>query len=137
MSSRHQRRADLSRYRGLARRGLITWLVDINDPLRDAPLLQRTRDWWFASLPSWTPRRGCLICESKFLSRLDVGAIMYSVPAGNGIGADSVGVVGLCVTCWGTADKPGVSLAEIEEAGTKVLRSVIANGVFGPLGGSP
>lgn len=136
MSSRHQRRVDLKRYRGLARRGgLLTWLVDISDGLDDALLLQRARDWWLAALPA-TPTRECLTCEAPFWSRDDVGALMYSTPIGNGIGAGSASIVGVCRSCWGTADRPGVSLSAIEDAGTKLLRSVVANGFFEPWGAS-
>ena len=90
MNNRHQRRVELNRYRGLARGGLVTWLADVRDPLRDAPLLQRTRDWWLNALPA-VPMRKCLDCKAGFWCRDDVGALLYSSPALNGIGAGSAG----------------------------------------------
>ena len=128
MSNRHSRRADLKFYRGLARGGLITWLVDINDPLHGAPLLRRARNWWLA-LPA-SPTRTCLVCKVEFLSRDDVGALLLTTPSLN---ASSAGAIGMCRTCWGTADQPAVSIEAIEAAGTKVLRTVIADGAFEPL----
>jgi hypothetical protein len=124
----------LSRYRGLSRHGLITWLLDIGDPLHNAPLLRRTRDWWLNVLPA-TPTRKCLTCKAPFWSRDDVGALLFSTPATSGIGAGSASIVGVCRECWGSTDRPGVSIAAIEDAGTKLLRHVVENGAFEPLQG--
>jgi hypothetical protein len=66
MSNRSTRRAELACYRqeSARGRGLLTYLVDARDPLRDAPLLQRAADWWCAQLPVMTPPRGCLLCHA-------------------------------------------------------------------------
>jgi len=125
VNNRHSRRAELVRFRRESGGGLLTWLVDANDPSlhKAPPLLVRAAYEWCEDLPA-APRH-CICCLSPMWDRREVGGLLLSKPH-NAIGRAAINAV--CNRCW--ADQP---LDEIEYAATEVLRAVVPNGNFEPL----
>jgi|SRR5215510_6478873 len=125
MNNRHNRRAELARFRRETSGGLVTWLVDRNDPsLHKAPtlLVQAAFRWCEELLAS--PRH-CICCLSLICDQREVGGLLLSKPH-NAIGR--VAINGVCKPCWAAQ-----SLDQIEHAATEVLRAVVRTGNFEPL----
>jgi hypothetical protein len=124
MNNRQTRRADVARFRRDTRGGLLTWLVDANDPsLHEAPpQVVRASYYWCTNLP--TEPRHCICCLSLIWDQREVGALLLSASPN----AASVSINAVCNRCW--ADQP---LDEIEHAATEVLRGAVPNGHFEPL----
>ncbi len=122
MSTRHERR----RYRHEASGALLTYLVDIDQPLNDHPLLQRAARYWCDGL-STPPHRECVTCGVLMPVKKYVGALLLTTPA---ITKPTTGsVVGVCRECWLVRD---LSLETIEHRATEVLQPVVPNGRFEP-----
>ena len=121
MNNRHKRRAEYARFRRQTRGGLLTWLVDANDPsLHEAPpKMVRAAHQWCENLP--TEPRHCICCLSLIWDQRVVGALLLSAPPN----AVSVSINAVCNRCW--ADQP---LDGIEHAATEVLRGAVPNGNF-------
>ena len=122
MSTRHERR----RFRHKASGALLTYLVDIDDPLDAYPLLQRAARYWCDGL-STPPHRECVTCGVWMSSKRYVGALLLTTPAITNPTVASV--VGVCRDCWVVHD---LSLAAIERRATTVLQAVVPNGRFEP-----
>jgi hypothetical protein len=127
MMGRHERRADLARYRhDASRRDLLTFLVEPDDGLlATAPFLQRAARHWLDALS--TRSRSCIVCSSWLWSEQSVGALLISTPAT--IRPTSAGTAAVCRECW-NADLPAEAL---EHACETVLQSVIPGGRLEPL----
>ena len=123
MSNRHERR----RYRREASNALLTYLVDVDDALHDAPLLQRAVRYWCDGL-STLPYRECMTCGVGMSGKKHVGALLLTTPAINK--PVSASVVGVCRECWLI---PDLSLEAIEREAEHVLQEVIPGGRFEPL----
>ena len=122
MSNRHERR----RYRREASDALLTYLVDVDDPLQDAPLLQRAARYWCDGL-STPPHRECITCGAWMSGKKHVGALLLTTPAI--IKPTTASVIGVCRECWLVRD---LSLEAIERKATEVLQAVVPNGRFEP-----
>jgi len=127
MSNRHERR----RYRREASGELLTYLVDIDDPLDSHRLLQRAARYWCDGL-STPPHRECVSCGTLMPVRKYVGALLLTTPATNR--PTHASVFGVCRACWIIQD---LSLEAIELRTTEVLQAVVPNGMFGPLNKRP
>jgi hypothetical protein len=125
MNNRRNRRAELARFRCETGAGLVTWLVDANDPSlhKAPPLLVRAAFQWCEVLPA-APRH-CICCLSLIFDQHEVGGLLLSKPH-NAIGSAAINAV--CNRCWA-----GQPLDEIEHAATEVLRAVVPKGNFEPL----
>ena len=121
MSNRHQRR----RYRREASNALLTYLVDVDDPLDEHPLLQRAARYWCDGLPTMVPMRHCIVCDACLWKKQHVGALLLSTPSS--VNPTSATIVGICRRCWD--DLP---LDAIEREAEHVLQEVIPNGRFEP-----
>ncbi|MET3995964.1 hypothetical protein ABID65_007636 [Bradyrhizobium sp. S3.9.2] len=122
MSNRHDRR----RYRREASGALLTYLVDIDDPLDAHPLLQRAARRWCDGL-SAPPHRECVTCGVQMSGKRCVGALLLTTPASTKPTVASV--FGVCRECWLIRD---LSLEVIERKATEVLQAVVPNGRFEP-----
>ena len=127
MSNRHERR----RYRHKSSGALLTYLVNIDDPLDAHPLLQRAARYWCDGL-SAPPHRECVTCGALMPVRKYVGALLLTTPAINKPATASV--FGVCRECWIMQD---LSLEAIERRATEALQAVIPSGRFEPLNTRP
>jgi hypothetical protein len=127
MMGRHERRADLARYRrDASRRDLLTFLVEPDDGLlATAPFLQRAARHWLDAL-STTRSRSCIVCSSWLWSAESVGALLISTPAVSK--PTSAGTAAVCRGCWD--DLP---LKALERAVEQTLQSVIPGGRLEPM----
>ena len=123
MGTRHERR----RYRHEASGALLTYLVDIDDPLDAHPLLKRAAYYWCNGL-STPPHRECVTCGVRMPGKKHVGALLLTTPAI--IKPTTASVVGVCRECWLIRD---LSLEAIERKATEVLQPVVPDGRFEPL----
>jgi len=122
MSNRHQRRANLASFRRDAAHGLLTYLIEANDPLDRTPVLRDAINFWRANAPTRKPI--CIGCKGQFTgeARVEVAAFLLATsPASSG----SASVSGICVTCWS-----GLSDDELERAALRVLRAFLPNAKF-------
>ena len=122
MSTRHERR----RFRHEASGALLTYLVDVDDPLDAHPLLQRAARYWCDGL-STPPHRECVTCGGWMSGKKYVGAFLLTTPAI--IKPATASVIGVCRECWLVRD---LSLEAIERKATEVLQAVVPNGRFEP-----
>ncbi|MGY8633831.1 hypothetical protein RAD15_15245 [Bradyrhizobium sp. 14AA] len=124
---RHERRADLARFRrDASRRDLLTFLVEPDDArLSKAPLLQRTASNWLDALS--TRVRHCIVCSSWLVDRQHVGALLLATSAT--VRPTSASACGVCRECW-SAD---LGLEVLERAATTALQAAVPKGVFAPL----
>ena len=120
MSTRHERR----RYRHEASGALLTYLVDVGDPLDAHPLLKRAACYWCDRL-STLPHQECVTCGVQMPGKKHVGALLLTTPAI--IKPTTASVVGLCRECWRVRD---LSLEAIERKATEVLQAVVPDGRF-------
>lgn len=120
--SRHERRANLARYRRETSGVLNTFLVPPDDPALDGvPLLRRATDSWLDLLS--VKVRTCFICSSWLADRRDVGAVLLSAPA---VMPRAASVCGCCMACW-QADLPREAL---EKAALAALRTALPGARF-------
>jgi len=119
---RHERRANLARYRQEAGNALTTYLVDVDQPL-DLPILQSAARSWLDALPR--RMRACIVCSGLMWEKQRVGWLLLSVPAVPKPPAASV--CGICIEC---ADLP---LAALERAATTALQAAVPGGRFAPM----
>jgi hypothetical protein len=129
VSNRHQRRADLRSFKREASHTLLTYLVEVNDPLNDAPLLQRAACYWCDALPTMLPMRHCIACDACLWDRRHLGGLLLTTPS---VRPTSASIVGVCRRSWD--DEP---LDVIERAAEQVLQAVIPGGRFEPLDTRP
>ena len=120
---RHERRSDIARFRREASRALLTYLVDVDDPLDAHPLLQRAARYFCDGLTT-PPPRNCITCGCWMPRKKYVGALLLSTPAIKPIIAS---VVGVCRECWLIRD---LSLEVIEREAEHLLQEVIPGGRF-------
>lgn len=116
---RHERRADLSRYRREASHALLTYLCEPDDPALDG-LLQRAARSWLDALSVRV--RSCIVCSSWITDRRNVGLLLLSTPSV--AKPTSASVCGICPEC---ADLP---LAALERAATVALEAAVPGGHF-------
>jgi hypothetical protein len=76
---------------------LLTYLVDVDDPLDAYPLLQRAARYFCDSL-STSPPRNCITCGCWMPRKKYVGALLLTTPAIKPTAG--AGVVGVCRECW-------------------------------------
>jgi hypothetical protein len=112
-----------ARYRRETSGTLLTYLVDVDQPL-DVPTLRNATRSWLDALPR--RMRSCIVCSGLIWERQRVGLLLLSAPAVAKPPAASV--CGVCIEC---ADLP---LAALERAATAALQSVVPDGRFAPLG---
>ena len=120
MGNRHQRRADLRSFKRDAAHGLLTYLIEANDPLDRAPVLRDAINFWRANAPTRKPI--CIGCKGQFTgeARVDVAAFLLATsPASSGTAS------GICTECWN-----GLSDDELERAALRVLRTFLPNAKF-------
>jgi hypothetical protein len=122
---RHERRSDIARFRREASRALLTYLVEVNDPLNGAPLLQRTARYWCDALPTMLPMRHCIACDACLWDRRHLGGLLLTTPS---VRPTSASIAGVCRRCWD--NEP---LYVIERAAEHVLQAVIPGGHFEPM----
>ncbi len=127
MNSRHERRAELSRFRREASVGLTTFLVEPGDGrLGAVPLLQRASRHWLAGLS--VKVRSCIVCSEWLWSADSVGLVLLSTPAV--ARPVSASVSGICVAC---AELP---LPALEQATLKSLQAALPGAYFAAEGAS-
>jgi hypothetical protein len=116
---RHQRRADLARYKHLTSGGaLITHLLAAENVAGTAPLFAHAVQHWRVQISIRRP--WCISCSRSFASgELWPTAFLLSTPGVSPI----VSVSGICSRCWSES-----SPAEIESACLRVLRKIIPGG---------
>jgi hypothetical protein len=119
---RHERRASLARYRDEADHELLTYLVDVDQPL-DVPILRNAARSWLDALPH--RMRSCIVCSGLLWERQRVGLLLMSTPVV--AKPMSASVCGVCVEC---ADLP---LAALERAATTALQAAVPGGRLEPL----
>ncbi|MET4277157.1 MULTISPECIES: hypothetical protein [unclassified Bradyrhizobium] len=120
--NRHARRSELARYRRETSGALLTYLIDVDQPL-DLPILQNAARSWLDALPRRL--RSCIVCSGLMWERQRVGWLLLSVPAVPKPPAASV--CGICTEC---ADLP---LPALERAATVALRTAVPGGRLAPL----
>ncbi|CUU17587.1 hypothetical protein ABIB94_008423 [Bradyrhizobium sp. JR7.2] len=120
--NRHARRSELARYRRETSGALLTYLVDVDQPL-DVPILKNAARSWLDALPR--RMRSCIVCSGLIWERQRVGWLLLSVPAVPKPPAASV--CGICIEC---ADLP---LAALERAATTALQAAVPGGRFAPM----
>jgi hypothetical protein len=118
---RHERRADLARYRREASHALVTYLVEPDDPALNG-LLQRAARSWIDGLS--TRSRSCIACSEWLWSRQGVGLLLLSTPSVAKPTSASV-----CAVCRECADLP---LEALERAATTALQAAVPGGRFEP-----
>jgi hypothetical protein len=119
---RHERRADLARYRRETSGVLVTYLVPPNDRALDTiPLLRRATDAWLEALA--VKVRSCIVCSSWLVNRHHVGAVLLSTPT---VMPRAASVCGVCRECW-EADLPADAL---ERAALTALKVAIPGAHF-------
>jgi hypothetical protein len=110
-------------YRREASAGLITHLVEPNDPaLHRSPLLCAAASDWLDGLT--TRMRSCIVCSAWIVDRTYVGALLLSMPdVSKPVSASACGV---CSGCW------AADLAQdvLERAATVALRRALPGGRF-------
>jgi hypothetical protein len=115
--SRHERRAEVSRFKREAARGVVSYLVDAADPrLAGEPLLSRAVAYWRANIPTRKPR--CFACRTPFAADGAQASAFLMVTAASA--PTSATVSGLCTRCWSDLPMP-----EIERAAERALRPVV------------
>lgn len=119
---RHERRADLARYRREAGNALDTYLVAVDQPL-DLPILRNAARSWLDALP--VRMRSCIVCSGLLWERQRVGLLLLSVPAVTKPPAASV--CGICREC------ALLPLAALERAATTALQAAVPGGRLEPL----
>ena len=117
---RHERRAELSKFKRKSRAGLTSYLLASDDALLDRePLLRNAVQWWRANAP--TRRPICIVCRKLFDDQTIVAAFLLATSAASPRNAS---VSGICTECWKLPDD------EIERACLRVLRTFLPNGKF-------
>ena len=124
---RHERRADLARYRREAGNALDTYLVDVDQPL-DLPILRNAARSWLDALPR--RMRACIACSGLMWERQRVGWLLLSKPAVPPK-PPAASVCGICCEC---SDLP---LPVLERACAVALETAVPGGAFEPLDPSP
>ena len=119
---RHERRANLARYRQEAGNALTTYLVDVDQPL-DLPILQSAARSWLDALPR--RMRACIVCSGLMWEKQRVGWLLLSVPAVAKPPAASA--CGICIECY------ALPLAALERAATVALQTAVPGGRLAPL----
>ena len=119
--SRAERRADIAALRREAARGVVSYLVEPDDPrLAGEPLLRNALSFWRAGVAVRKPR--CFACRAPFTTDGEgPGAFLMATAA---VAPTSASVSALCLRCW--AELPDAKLARAAE---KVLRPVMPSGV--------
>jgi hypothetical protein len=119
---RHERRADLARYRRETSGALLTYLVDVDQPLNVSILHNAARSW----LDALSVRaRSCIVCSEWLWSRQGVGLLLLSTPSV--AKPTSASVCGICTAC---AELP---LPALEQAATVALQAAVPGGRLAPL----
>ena len=114
--NRHQRRSEIANYkRKVSRGGIVTFLVDANDPLEGHPLLRDARRWWQGNIRR--RRSSCCACKASFAGAAQPGAFLFSTSSEAPLSAS---VSAFCSRCW--RDLPE---DEIERIAMKVLRQLM------------
>jgi hypothetical protein len=119
---RHERRANLARYRQEAGSALTTYLVDPDQPL-DVPILRNSARSWLDTLPR--RMRACIVCSGLMWERQRVGWLLLSVPAVPK--PEAASVCGICCEC---VDLP---LQALERAATTALQTAVPGGRLEPM----
>ena len=118
--SRHERRAEVHRFRREVSAGLVSYLTDADDPrLADQPLLANAISFWRRNVPTRAPH--CFACRSLFDDAAQAGAFLLVTPTN---APTSCSVSGLCRACW--RDLP---MIEIERAANRAVRPVTPTGL--------
>lgn len=124
MMGRHERRADLARYRREASNALLTYLVEPDDAaLTEVPILHNAARSWIDALS--VRARACIICSEWLWSRQGVGLLLLSTPSV--VRPTSASVCGICTAC---AELP---LPALEQATTTALHAAVPGGRFEPM----
>lgn len=119
---RHERRAELSKFKRKSRAGLTSYLLASDDALLDRePLLRNAVQWWRANAA--TRRPICICCKSHFTGEayVDVAAFLLATSSSS---PGNASVSGICTECWKLPDD------EIERAALRVLRTFLPDGKF-------
>src|SRR4051794_31821326 len=118
--NRHQRRAEMTRFRRELSGGLLSYLVDATDPrLAGQRLLSGAIAYWSANIGPRRPK--CFACRTPFADAAEAGAFLLVKPS---CSATSCSVSGLCRACW-----RDLSDAEIEAAAARALKPVAPSGL--------
>ena len=95
---RHERRAEIARFRRDAGGELTTYLLGTDDrAIHREPYLLEARDFWHAQMSLRKPR--CVACEAAFADGAKPGAYLFS-RAQQMPSVASVSV--FCTECWST-----------------------------------
>ena len=78
MGNRDQYRAEVRSFKRDAAHGLLTYLIEANDPLDRAPVLGDAINFWRANAPTRKPI--CIGCKAAFTgeARVDVAAFLLA-----------------------------------------------------------
>jgi hypothetical protein len=118
---RRERRSEIARFKRVAERGAVSYLIEPTDPrLAGERLLRNALNYWRAGVSVRKPK--CFACKAPFTSDGEEPGAFLMVTAA--VAPTSASVSALCVTCW-----RGLPDDELERHAARCLRPVLPNGV--------